>query len=126
LGVRRHFHYSAVNNAGQVWRTECNSLVDIDGSARPSAAAHAAMVWLLDDADPIGIETVNVDSADVRVASFRSPSRGTIRVVWSRTPIAAARVPKLLDGAREIRDLMGNPVIGPAELSAAPIYILVR
>jgi hypothetical protein len=126
LGIRRHFHYACIGNAGLVWRTECSSLMDIEGSARPSAAAHAAMVWLLDDADPIGIETVNVGPAAVRVASFRSPTRGTVRVAWSRVPVAAAQVPKLLDGAREIRDLMGNPVAGPAELTAAPVYVIAR
>lgn len=123
LGLKRHFHYAALGNAGLVWRTECSSLIDLDGSARPSAAAHAAMVWLLDDAEPIGVETLTIGEAAVRIASFRSPSRGAIRVAWSRVPITAAQVPRLVEGAREIRDLMGNPLTGEIEVANTPIYI---
>ena len=126
LGLKRHFHYAVGGNAGLMWRTECSSLIDLDGSARPGAAAHAAMVWLLDDAEPKGVVTVVVGAAQVRVASFRSPSRGTIRVAWSRLPVVASLVPHLLEGASEVRDLMGNPVNGMPELSAAPIYVITR
>jgi hypothetical protein len=38
--------------------------------------------------------------------------------------VAAAQVPKLLDGAGEVRDLMGNPISGAPQLTAAPIYVI--
>jgi hypothetical protein len=82
------------------------------------------MVWLLDDAEPVAMDTVLVGAAQVRVARFRSPSRGDVRVAWSRQPVPAAAVPGLLDRARERRDLMGNPLAGAFVLSAAPVYII--
>lgn len=124
LGLRRHFQYAALGNASLVYRTECSGLIDIDGSARPSAAAHAAMVWLLDDAEPLGLETVAVGAAKVRLARFQSRSRGAIHVLWSRVPVPLAQVPGLPAKRGTMRDLMGNPLTGAVTLTAAPIYLI--
>lgn len=126
LGVKRHFHYAATGNAGLMWRTECSSMIDLDGSARPSLAAHAAMVWQLDDAQPKAMDTVQAGGAAVRLARFTSP-RGAITVAWARGDLAAAQVPGLLAGASEVRDLMGNQLMAEqARVTIAPIYVRYR
>ncbi len=128
LGLKHHFHYAgATSPSGSgnwIWRSECSGLFDYDGAARPALAAHAAMVWLLDNAEPRGAETVVVDKAQVRLARFLEPNRGRITVAWSRIPVRADKVPGLLDGTREVRDLMGNLVDGTVTLTAAPVYLI--
>ncbi|MCK6491646.1 MAG: hypothetical protein L6R48_25650, partial [Planctomycetes bacterium] len=128
LGVARHFHYAlATSPAGSgnvLWRSECNSLVDFDGSARPAAAAHAALVWLLDEAAPVGAEALLVEGVQICLARFDHPAHGRITVAWSRAGIDPARVPGLLDQVREVRDLFGNPLPAAPRLSAAPVYLI--
>ena len=130
LGLAHSFHYagntSPAGSGHAIWRSECNSLTDYDGSARPALAAHAAMVWLLDEASPAGAESVAVGAGQVRLDRFLDPKRGRITVAWSATPINAESVPGLLDGVSEVRDLMGNPLTAPYQLTAAPIYVIAR
>jgi hypothetical protein len=128
LGLKHSFHYaggtSSAGNGNWIWRSECKGLFDYDGSARPALAAHAAMVWVLDNAEPRGAESVTVGAAQVRLARFLDPRRGRITVAWSRAPVPAKQVPGLLDGKREVLDMMGNPVDGAVTLTAAPVYII--
>ena len=127
LGLAHSFHYAGRAGSGnQIWRSECSGLTDFDGSARPALAAHAAMVWLLDTASPAGAESVTIGAAQVRLARFHDAQRGRITVAWSRTPIKAASVPGLLDGVSEVRDMMGNPLSAPYQLTAAPIYVIAH
>jgi hypothetical protein len=72
------------------------------------------------------VETVLAGEATVRLARFASTRLGAITVAWSRQPIAAAQVRGLLDGVREIRDLMGNPLSGTPILGPAPIYVIAQ
>jgi hypothetical protein len=128
LGVKHHFQYagltSPTGSGGLISRSECSGLFDLDGSARPSFAAHAAMVWLLDDAAPVGVASVQVGTATVRICRFTSASRGPLAVVWSRQTLDLAAVPGVERGT--VRDLMGNVVSGAARLSAAPLYVFAR
>ncbi len=126
LKVKHHFQYAALGGpaGGLVYRSECAGLLDVDGSARPALAAHAAMVWLLDDAEPGGVETVTVGAATVHLARFTSARLGAITVAWSRQAIGASLVPGLLAGVRELRDVMGNPLAESAALGPAPIYVI--
>lgn len=129
LGVERHLHYalstSPTGSGNVLWRSECNGLVDFDGSARPAAAAHAALVALLEGAAPAGAERIEVDGAAVSLARFDHPRQGRITAAWSRQPVDPARVPGLLAAGAALRDLFGNPLAAaPARLDPEPLFVV--
>ena len=71
-GIKKAFHYHAdAHPAGRiVYRNEWMSMIDINGIPFSPLPAHAAAVYLLEDAAPVGFEKIAVGDATVSVCRF--------------------------------------------------------
>jgi hypothetical protein len=89
---------------------EFSTLVTADGFLHPSAAAHSALAWLLEDCDYARCGTL---AEGVYAYLFTGPNRA-VAVVTSRPPHAAYKLPMSTDV--QLLDLFGNPLAGGALL----------
>ncbi|MDR2675131.1 MAG: hypothetical protein LBC18_09780, partial [Opitutaceae bacterium] len=127
-GLRRYIGFAAhaVETGRNTQTDECSGYIEVTGVPSLGVAAHAAMVWLTEDAAPRGFETTEVDGRRVSVARFAQPDGRALEVWWSAAPLPLARVLTLREGD-EVLDLMGNR-IPPGKLASAttgelPLYV---
>lgn len=127
MGVGKHFHYpSNAHPAGHIIYRHGHNLTDINGIPHPLFGAHAAAVWLLEEAEGIGFEYRQANDAEVGLAEFRRDGR-PLWVFWSdrETDLeAVSQVVKLSEG--QAFDMMGNKIELPEKLGRFPIYWWAR
>jgi hypothetical protein len=127
-GVERVYYYhmgglewgqgypSRILNAGY-------TLLDYDGSPKPTLPALAQAVYLLGDASA----PVELSTPDLRVFTFRrahaAPGETYVAVLWPRGDTPRSFVPLAGSSVRP-RDAMGAPLASPLTLDERPIYLL--
>lgn len=90
--------------------TEWTTLVTVDGFLHPSAAAHSALAWLLEDTDYVRCVTL---TEGVYAYLFTGPN-GAVAAITARLPHAEYRLPTSADV--QLFDLFGNPLAAGAAL----------
>ena len=132
----RHYFYdyvwdeNGVNRLYDAFYTDNRSLLDFDGSGKPTLGALAASARLLEGAERAG----RVETRDLKAYVFQKGS-DTLVAAWSPTALTQAREISVGDDPRRLRvfNLMGNPSGFrnrekhlSINLRNEPTYILVR
>jgi hypothetical protein len=124
IGVQKYFHYDAnAHPAGAISYRRLTDMMDVNGIPQPSLAAHAAMVYFLEEAEPAGLQRLANDA--VTVAGFNRHGK-RIDVVWAKPETSIESVKELNYKNRLACDIMGNPIsVSPQTiLTTKPIYLL--
>lgn len=128
-GCLRHFHYIDIAHpAGRTsYRDECVGLIDVNGVPHPALAAHAAMVFFLDEAIPKGFTEEKIGDSKVFIGHFVRDAK-KIDVIWSRVPTTLGLVKALKTDDRKIFDMMGNPVNATKDtpVTITPLYFIQK
>lgn len=125
MGAKRYLEYQvyASPTGRRIYQDGTSAFIDVNGTATPAMAAHAAMVLLLDDAAPIGFEAIN--GTAVKAAHFKNDTT-LIDVYWSGNITPLSTVTTLQPGD-QLLDMMGNPLTGEnIEIGEYPIYVIRR
>jgi len=124
-GVKRYFDFLAgASRAGRrIHEDITEGFFDVTGIPGPGTAAHAAMVALVEDGEPAGIEVREVEGISVKIAHFKGPE-GNVDAVWAGSPVPLSKILPP-DSPNEIRDMMGNQVpLAEARTGEFPLYVL--
>ena len=127
MGVKRYFYYGAGSapSGGVDYRDDSRGMIDTNGIPQPAGAAHAAAVYFLDDAKPVGLERTPIGDDLVTFARFRT-SDSTITVIWSRHPVKLGQIPESEWKGASGFEIMGNPLplSADTDVTLDPIYLI--
>lgn len=116
-GEKREFLYTMHGHSTFGGSVEWTTLVTADGFLHPSAAAHSALAWLLEDTSFVKRVTL----AEGVYAYLNSGPNGAVAAITSAPSHAAYRLPR----AEEVQllDLFGNPLAAGAAIDDHVCYV---
>jgi len=127
LGVKRYFYYAAGTEPSGCtdYRDDGRGMMDTNGIVQPAGAAHAAAVFFLDDATPVGLETKSIGNSQVVFARFQTAD-SKIAVIWARHPVKLGQIPESEWKDATGFEMMGNPMplSSDTEINLDPIYLI--
>lgn len=127
MGVKHYFDYELGANAAgkEVNSNSTCSFIELTGIPGPAIAAHTAMVYLTEDAIPLGFDTLVGNVNKVKIARFRDTAKKrNVDVYWSTTATSLRSVASLKN-IDKVLDMMGNPVDTlSAQTGEYPLYVL--
>jgi hypothetical protein len=128
LGIRKHFHYpSQIHQAGHIVYRHGHNLADVNGIPHAQFGAHAAAVWLLEEAEGLHYEQRTVEGTKVSVAHFRRHGEPLL-VAWSKQPVSSSLVREIAEADQKclIYDMMGNNMDRPEKITRFPVYFWMK
>ena len=124
-GVKKYFDFT-IDASPTGRRIDVDMIapyIDVTGIPTPAFAAHAAMVAITEDANPVGFYTLS-GTAGVKQASFQDSAGNYIHVFWSNTPVLLSSV-ATVNAGDQVKDIMGNLLNATtATISEFPVYLV--
>ena len=117
-GEKHEFLYTMHGISTFGGAVDWTTLVTAEGYLHPSAAAHSALAWLLEDTDYVKRVTL---AEGVYAYLFSGPAR-SVAVISSAATHAAYKLPKSPDV--QLLDLFGNPLAPGAAIDDHVSYVL--